>query len=85
MPKIWPYRFRIRFRKVPKVIVLSQAAMGSPEGSWAVLAGKRPNKRTFGIAIEEDQKKDDERWHHILEPVDYMAFSDIGSIDLGEP
>lgn len=62
--------------------MLSQAAMGSVEGSWAVLAGLRPNRQKFGLAMDEDQVGDSERWHHIYEPVDYMAFSEVGVIDL---
>lgn len=78
----WPYRFVRRFRKTPKVICLSQAAMSNWEGSWAVLAGVRPSQRMFGLALDEDQIQDSERWQHMLEPIDYFALDGTGVIEL---
>jgi len=82
IPRRWPYFFRRRFRKVPQVIVLSQAAMSSREGSWAILAGTAPERRKFGIAVDGDELLDHYRWHNVIEPIDYVAFDRVGSIAL---
>jgi hypothetical protein len=76
----WTYTFVAPFSTTPAVAVLSQVAMDSADGGWAVLA-EIPSTTSMQVAIDEDQIFDTER-QHATEEVDYVVFSAAGSVQL---
>ena len=74
------HSFQTKFASAPVVAVVSQAAMDGIDGSWAVLTSN-PTTTSVGIAVDEDQTSDSERFH-TTEEVHYAVFSIPGAISL---
>ncbi len=70
------YDFSPAFSSTPQVALLSQAAMDSGDGSWAVLYGAAPLSATsLELAVDEDQIGDSERRHN-TEQVAYLVLEE---------
>lgn len=76
----YSYNFAEPFETVPAVTVLSTPEMKGADGCWPVLTSD-PTPSSFGVAVDEDQLMDKERWH-LGEHLDYIAFSTEGPIRL---
>jgi len=79
------YSFSSAFSTIPKVAILSQAAMDGNNGGWAVLFGASPLTTTqVGLAIDEDIIADTER-AHTTEQAGYLIFEIAGSYPSNSP
>lgn len=68
------YTFDTAFSSPPQVVVVTQAGMDDPNGSWAQTFGATPTtSTTCGLSMDEDQIRDVERGHS-TEQVGYVAF-----------
>ena len=68
----YDYTFNTAFGGAPSVAVVTQAAMDGNNGGWAYTVGGA-SATTLGLAIDEDQTRDNER-NHTTEQVGYVVF-----------
>lgn len=76
----YQYNFLSSFTSPPEVVVVSQNGVDGGHGSWAVLTSSA-TASSFGLAVDEDQVRDNERTHG-TEEVSYVAISNSGVVQL---
>jgi hypothetical protein len=70
----YTYAFSTPLPSAPEAVIVSQAGMAGPNGSWAQVLGATDNE--LYLSVDEDQTGDTER-NHVSERVGYVVFAPV--------